>query len=106
MHCIFVGLEVIDRHPGDLDSKMTDVVSHKGIQPSIAGTTDNLWRGEFGEGGCVLPTAWSPALRRVRRAVRMAPMPEEKRRVPSAPSSLAMTLAAASTVGLPHRLYK
>lgn len=51
-------------------------------------------------------TAWSPALRKVNSVVTMADMPEENRRVPAAPSKLVITLAAASTVGLPQRLYR
>ena len=49
---------------------------------------------------------WSPALRKVKRVVTMADIPEAKSRVPAAPSRSAITLAAASTVGLPHLLYR
>ena len=52
-----------------------------------------------------LLTVWSPARRKVKRVVTMEDMPEAKSRVPAAPSRPAITLAAASTVGLPHRLY-
>ena len=50
------------------------------------------------------PTMWSPALRRASSVVVQAAMPDEKSRVPAAPSNILMTSAAASTVGLPQRL--
>lgn len=51
-------------------------------------------------------TMWSPALAKESREVVMAAQPEANSRVPLAPSSLAITSAAASTVGLPHLVYR
>ena len=51
-------------------------------------------------------TMWSPVWRKVSMLVTIAAIPEENRREPAAPSSLAIVSAAASTVGLPQRLYK
>ena len=51
-------------------------------------------------------TMWSPVLRKVSMLVTMAAIPEENRREPAAPSIRASVSAAASTVGLPQRLYR
>ena len=51
-------------------------------------------------------TMWSPVLRKVSMLVTMAAIPEENRSEPAAPSIRASVSAAASTVGLPQRLYR
>ena len=53
----------------------------------------------------LLLTRWSPLLRKVSMLVTIAAIPEENRSEPAAPSSRASVFAAASTVGLPQRVY-
>jgi hypothetical protein len=69
---------------------VTEIAFHKCIQTAIAGLANyNM-----------------PAWRKAKRVVTIADIPEAKSRVPAAPSRPAITLAAASTVGLAQRVYK